>query len=379
MTQRFEYGTSRIKDFQVRASGMDKTGEVKVHEVLLHDRPLKASKRFWNSLHLRFGFTQNIFRYFSHAEVFERISTVAANDEVRWCVATDKKDRGTLLAVSGPSTGIIQHDDLMALLCRYGAEDISYSNGTIHSLHAPRAASTFAIAGDEFQNKFVLDTPIDGFGRPAVYLSLLRLLCSNGAVGYSPTFRSELNVGRGATGTEFAVSRVLDGFNNEEGFAALRQRFESATRSWASVHEVNTLYRCLTRMLHAGGSHADKPRVMGGDGAAALPRSTTLRSFHQMTGDLSHIYGLANFDALSAKRQATLPAACKVYDMLNFASEVATHHATPEGQRTMHAYIGGLVGAEFDLENTADQFGDWQDFFIGNGATTGTLAAMSER
>ena len=46
-----------------------------------------------------------------------------------------------------------------------------------------------------------------------------------------------------------------------------------------------------------------------------------------MTGDLQRIYGMANLDALSVKRQRTLPAACKVYDLLNFASEVATHHA----------------------------------------------------
>ena len=35
---------------------------------------------------------------------------------------------------------------------------------------------------------------------PSVYLSLLRLVCSNGAVGYSPAFRSELSVGKGDDG-----------------------------------------------------------------------------------------------------------------------------------------------------------------------------------
>src|SRR5260221_348195 len=74
----------------------------------------------------------------------------------------------------------------------------------------------------------IIDTPIDGFGRPSVYLSLLRLVCSNGAVGYSPAFRSELSVGKGDDGVAFALTRVLDGFNNEDGYAALRQRFESA-------------------------------------------------------------------------------------------------------------------------------------------------------
>ena len=48
---------------------------------------------------------------------------------------------------------------------------------------------------------------------------------------------------------------------------------------------------------------------------------------------------LANVDTLSAKRQRTLPAACKVYDLLNFASEVATHHATESGNRAVLHHV----------------------------------------
>jgi hypothetical protein len=374
MTQRFEYGTSRIKDLQVRST-TDKSGAVRVQEVLLEGRPVRPSKRFWTSLHLRFGFTHNIFRYFRHEEVFNRISEVNPQDRIRWCLERDDKGSETLLAVSNPSTAVIQHADLMGLLTHYQAEQVEYADGVVSSRHVPRAGGTFAIAGDDFQNKFVLDTPIDGFGRPSVYLSLLRLVCSNGTVGYSPAFRSELNVGRAGTGAEFALVRVLDGFNNEEGYAALRQRFESAARSWASVNEVNGMYRTLVRLLHRGRAGA-----VGGDGAAApVPRSVVLRSFHQLTGDLPQIYGLANLDGLSVKRQRTLPTPCKVYDLLNFASEVATHHAAAEDNRTLQAYIGDLIGNEYDLEGTVDHFGDWKDFFIGNEATTSTLASFHQR
>ncbi len=98
-----------------------------------------------------------------------------------------------------------------------------------------------------------------------------------------------------------------------------------------------------------------------------------------MTGDLTQIYGLTNLDALSSKRQRTLPAACKVYDLLNFASEVATHHASTQGNRTLQAYIGDLISGEFDLEGTVEQFSDWRDFFIGNDATTTTLTELHQR
>ncbi len=237
---------------------------------------------------------------------------------------------------------------------------------------------TYQVAGDGFQNKFILSTPIDGFGRPSVYLSLLRLICSNGAVGYSPAFRSELSVGKGDDGVAFALTRVLDGFNNEDGFAAMRQRFESATRSWASVNEANRLYKLLARLHNRGEVDSSMP-VKGGDGASECEGSPLFGKFHGMTGDLTRIYGLANMDALSIKRQRTLPTSCKVYDLLNFASELGTHHSTPVGNRLVQAYIGDLISNEYDLEGTVDQFSDWRDFFIGNDATSSTLAVMNRR
>jgi hypothetical protein len=379
MTATFQYGTTRIKDLTV-TTATDRNGKTQIKEVLLEGEALQPTKRFWNSLHLRFGFTGNIFRYFNHAEVFERISDVAANDQVRWCVERNEDGEGRLLAVTSPTAAFIQNDDLMGLLGKYEAQDVGYSNGVVTSRHSPRLDSGFTVGGDGFQNKFILSTPIDGFGRPSVYLSLLRLICSNGAVGLSPTFRSELSVGRGNEGVTFALTRVLDGFNNEDGYAALRQRFESATKSWASVNEVNKLYKTLMR-LHNRAEVTTQTAipVAGGDGASEYESSPLFTSFQRMSGDLTRIYGLANLDTLSVKRQRTLPTACKVYDLLNFASEVATHHATPTGNRTMQAYIGDLISGEYDLEGTVDRFGDWRDFFIGNDATTSTMAEMNVR
>jgi hypothetical protein len=377
MARRFEYGVTRIKDLQV-TTRPDGQGRRIVETLELDGRPVQPSARFWTSLHVRFGFTSNIFRYFSHAEVFERISQVAPDDKLRWCLDTPEQGPSTLLAVTSPTAASITHDDLLDLLGKRGADNIRYSKGVVTSEHAPRLNPVFQVAGDGFQNKFVLDTPIDGYGRPAVYLSMLRLICSNGMIGYSPTFRSELSTGKGEAGVGFVLERVLDGFNNEDGYAALRQRFESASKSWASVHEAVRLYKVLSR-VHGQGEVRGGAAVpsAGGDGASA---STGLfGAYHKMTGDLSQIYGLANVEALSAKRQRTLPAACKVYDLLNFASEVATHHSTEAGHRVMQAYCGDLISGEFDLEGTVDQFSDWRDFFIGSEQTAETLAGMNRR
>jgi hypothetical protein len=372
MNRAFEYGTGRIKDLKVRTNEESKKPQL---EVLVHDEPLQASQRFWTTLQVRFGFSSNIFKYFKHQEVFRRVSEVSANDRIRWCIERDRNGKGRLLAVTNPHAPLMPHEDLIPLLKRYGAEDISYDEGIVTSIHSPHFGSgTFTIAGDGFQNRYQMQTPIDGYGKPAVFLSLLRLICSNGAVARTPLFRSELALGRGESGVSYALVRALEGFNNEEGFAALRQRFESSTRSWASVNEANKLYRTLVRLQHdkalPGGVVA-----AGTDGA----RVPILTSYHRMTGDISRIYGLANLDALSVKRQRTLPVSCKVYDLLNFASEVATHHAPEQGRRRLQAYLGDLIGTEYDLEGSTDQFSEWKDFFIGHAGTTETLTEMHRR
>lgn len=379
-TPRFEYGITSVKDVSV-SMGVDRKGKAMVDRVEIDGRELKPTNRFWNSLHLRFGFTDNIFRYFDHHEVFERISERAPNDQFRFCIEEDEDGDAKLLGVTSPTSAVVTNDDLMGLLDKYETSEIRYANGIVTSSHTPRnAGGPFEINGDGFTQKYVIDTPIDGFGRPAVYLSLLRLLCSNGMIGYSPAFRSELSVGKADDGIAFALLRVLDGFNNEEGYAALRQRFESAANSWASVAEVNKFYKLLTRQhsQHQIKGQRSLVEAKGGDGAMEVEHSSHLfSSFHSMTGDLSQIYGLANLNSLSVKRQRTLPTACRVYDLINFATETATHHAKETGARAFQSYVGDLISHEYDLEGTAEQYADWQDFFISDSDTTSTMASMS--
>jgi hypothetical protein len=89
-----------------------------------------------------------------------------------------------------------------------------------------------------------------------------------------------------------------------------------------------------------------------------------LNDFHRVTGNLHEIYGLANLDSLSVKRQRVLPARCRVYDLLNFASELATHHAQPAGSQALQAHIGTMISDEYDMEGTAEKVSDFEDFFV---------------
>ncbi|QDT15416.1 DUF932 domain-containing protein [Alienimonas californiensis] len=380
---RIEYGVASVGDLRVELEECDdsRSRAPKVAAVYVNDEPLRPSGRFWTSFFMRFGIGKSVFNYFDHAEVFERLAARSPSDRLRFAVERNEQGAGSLLAVSNPTKAVVKHDDLRELLHRYDGDRVTYHNGVVESHHAPRVGHRFHVSGDAFANRFVVRTPVDGFGQPNIYLSLLREVCSNGMIGEAPAFRSQLALGKGDDEVTYTLSRALDGFNNDEGYAALRQRFESAAESWASVHEAAGLYNLLAKLTGGGGSGSNGggPSNFGTDGASAdglFERrdlgTHLLKRFHQTTGDVTRLYGLANADALSAKRQKTLPVKCKVYDLLNFATEVATHHAGPAHARRLHAWAGELVSGEYDLEGTADQYGDFQDFFVNDDAAKPT-------
>ncbi len=241
---------------------------------------------------------------------------------------------------------VIKDAGIHDLVPRHGGLDTNYGDGIVTSTHTPRSGERpFSIGGDSFQHRFVMETPIDGFGHPNIYLSFLRMVCSNGMIGYGKAFRSDISLGKDMT---HCIGRALDGFDNGEGYAALRQRFESAQQSWASVHECAQLCKQLMDM---NDGHSIKAEHWLGD-------------FRRMSGDLSALYGMANLDVISQKRQRVLPARCRVYDLLNFASEMATHRASNTAGRRLQAFIGSMISDEYDMEGTAQSVTDFADFFV---------------
>jgi hypothetical protein len=385
---RFDYMFKSIDSLRVQTSVNDR-GNTVVDSVLVNDEPMQATDRFWTSLFARFGFNSAFFKYFSHAETFDRISKTEKTN-VRLCVERGE-DGSRLLAVSNPAKPVVGYDDLMTILDRYNGDKISYVDGIVESTHTPRVGNSFDVLGDTHENRFVMQTPIDGYGTPNIYLSLMRLVCTNGMVGLARAFRSNLALGNGDDNVGHSIIRALDGFNNDEGYAAIRQRLEAAGTSWLSVFEAQQLYKLLIRLHHSNdlvaegiGGGSSKIRSL----AAATHRnnnggigSPIIAAFHRMTGDPAESYGLANLDALSAKRQRTLPVNCTVYDAINFATEVATHHARPGGSRRLNGFVGTTISEEYDMEGTKDRFGEFADFLVdakmGAGLTGSQYAASA--
>jgi len=336
-----------------------------VKSIEIDGEQLAPTNRFWQSLYARFNINAAFFRFFEYDEVFERISQQETNDLIRVCIERDPHGHGTLLAATGLNKPVIVYDDLVEILDAFHSESgVKYAGGIVTSTHSPRIGSNaFTIAGDGFSNKFVLHLPIDGYGQPNIFLSLLRLVCSNGAVGFAPTFKTTLALGHGSDSVRTALRRALDAFSNDEGYAILRHRFEIATKSWASLREQQDLYRFLVR-LHTDGKLRSGDLQPGqytgilsdlGD-VAASRHAAVLKAFTDMTGDPYEVYH-SDPNMMSEKRLRTLPVGCKVYDLLNFATEVATHHVTESTARSLQGWVGQMLSQpDFDLEDSCDQF-----------------------
>ncbi|MFA5766689.1 MAG: hypothetical protein WC919_02045 [Candidatus Paceibacterota bacterium] len=383
---KIEYSTAPL-----RAIKIEEVGEKGVVQCLsIEDRKFYPTSRFWTSLcstYSTHGLSTKVFKLFSHQEVLQRLTDVLGGDDkarIRFTFEDKGTTPGNILAVTLPSKPVIPYERINETLSRFNALTIDYSGGIVRSTHTPNHMADFKIAGDGFAHQYVLETPIDGFGSPLIYLSLLRQVCSNGMIGYSRGFRSEISMGRGDNQNAnviFSLERALDSFSNEEGYSDLRQRFEKATQSWASIAECNRVYKVLAKMAEKGmflqeptegaklvNRFATRREAVIGDTGTPEGSKTSaqtvriMRAYAGMTGDLCSIYGLTHLDALSRKKMQQLPAHCSMYDLLNFTTEVATHHCEVKNGRLLQAEVGNFVSSEYDLEGSKEskeQFADW--------------------
>jgi hypothetical protein len=282
-----------------------------------------TTQRFWTSFFAKFGISDSIFKYYSHQEVFDRICQTKDDVELRFCT-----DGTKALAISNPAKPLLQVAEFDKIARKFHGENLQYEDGIITSTYTPNSGEhQFKIGGDAFANRYILETPMDGYGKPSIYLSLLRRVCSNGAVAYAPAFRTDITVG---DNPKYNLNRALESFDSDEGYSALRQRFEVAQLSPASLWECLKLYKRLKGLRH----------------------KDAMKAFDKVVGDIYNHYGVANLDAISEKKLRLLPAKCRVYDLLNLASEVSTHHSKGMEARQLEAWLGTTISGEFDLEGT---------------------------
>lgn len=286
-----------------------------------------TTQRFWNSLCSKFQLAPGTFRYFTHDEVFERVASVKGGANIQIAVE-ELNDERRVMAVTAPSSSKFD----LPNLSKVAGEDalVSYHDGLVTYFREPKSKSEFALLGDEFVNKVALEVPLDGYGKPKAFLSTVRQVCGNGMVAYAPTFTTEISTGK----FPWAVlERAFNTYDNPDGFVTIKERLASAQTSYSSIREVQALKSILIKHQMAD----------------------FLGDLEKVTGSLSQLYGVTNLEVLSDRKRRLFKTNARVYDLINFATELATHHAEDRkaAQLNLQAFVGSLISGEYDLEGTA--------------------------
>lgn len=360
-----EYEVHSMRDVRAEVITDPKTGKKKIESVMIGDRPVRTSQRFWNSLYSKFGFNSTFFNYFSPAEVFERVAEKKADEKLRVCFQTEPEaEMSSVLAVSNPGKAHLPYQDVIELLLAGNPQgDISFADGVLRASYAPRGEAGFKIGGDDFEARFDTLVPIDGYGSASTVLGTYRLVCANGLVALSQLFSNKIPTGSKDTDGGLArIIQTLESYGNDEGYAALRSRMESARMSFASVGECQMISQSIYKAM--GGESTDKNRDAIRD---------MLESFDRLTGNFVTMYGLVNENAIGRKRLSSLPSRATVYDLMNYGTEIATHHVPNEvKRRSIQGVIGEMLAREYDLEGSAKDGRDYIDVYLDADKETST-------
>jgi hypothetical protein len=348
----------------------------------IKDQPIQFTDRFGNSLAGLLGQSKSVYRLFEPTEVVERAIERGIKAAARVSFVTGLNGVRQALAAVGPNVPTLKAEEYVELLRDSGTDLMAtgYCDGSLASFHEPSMPESFHIAGDLFNARFCMHSPLDGYGKPSAYLSTLREVCTNHQIAYVTVFKTSIQTGKGADSDPIpTLGRFLATFNNEEGFGALRSRLENSYRSWASVEEYNGLMdkfdeytvdqdRCDRKLHKLTNDTLEDTRA----------HYRIKRHLAELAGHLHEEYGIVNIDQVPAKKRRQLPTKMTVYDLINYATEVATHYATEYGNRVINQYIGSMIGNPglYDLEGTRHLNEQAQELFLS--ASTAPVEADME-
>jgi len=317
---------------------------------------LTVSDRFWKSFANIYALGRSVFTYWAFNEVFERVTKQRNGKPVRLTYEKFPERKsgvdGVLLSCTNPEKSVLTINDVNQIFDKYNAKEVGYTNGQINATFACPFPATYKIGGDAMSTQYMLAAPVDGYGLPASYLALLRLVCSNGMIGMSKAFKTVFQLGGDGDTVFNVLDRSMEAFNNEEGFHAFKDRLEAATSSWASLHNYLALDKTINKAATA-------------DSWPAAKRADIADKLTKLAGNPLMLYGITGVSEPNPRLARTVPVKASVYDLLNFATEVATHHTNVlRAKNALNAWVGELISTDFDLENTITNCPDFQDMFL---------------
>jgi len=303
-------------------------GDQKIESISYQGEKFRLTPRFHRSLVAQLGVPYGVFSLFSPSEVMHRAADVHPDLKLRLTV--DLKD-GTALGVTERKGVPVPVPYVMNTLRNDPRlQSLVYQDGVLSA--TLNLGDRWEVPNDsEYSIHVRCRVPVDGFGRPDMCLATLRQICSNGAIAESAIFRTKMEI-KDNNGSHFA--RLLKSFANPEGVELLQERMFQAAETKASVGELYALEEVVRKVVPAGHN-----------------RLMLLDRLYEMAENPCIRYGVTELGRIGEKRRGLLPVGCSVSDLLNFVSELSTHHGGILTEtKPLHAYAGTLLSKGYDLE-----------------------------
>ena len=316
--------------------------ETKIKSLVIDNSAYKLSDRFYKTLAAELGIPYGVFGFFTPLEVMERAAAKVPDLQLRVTVDTEGRQALGLTQNKGLPMPInyienVLHNDKRLT-------DGEYSDGVLSAmldLDDPWDVPNDSTYGMRVRCR----VPVDGVGMPDMSLATWRQGCSNGAVAETSLFRTKMEI-KDNSGEHFR--RLLASFSNPSGVEMLQERMCNAAETKASVGEVVLLEGLIRRSV-----------------ANARNQMLLRERLNDVADNPCVRYGVTDLANIGQKKRPLLPVGCSVADLLNFASELGTHHSDLlKSDSTLQSFSGTLLSKGFDLEGLYPHTARTSSFYL---------------
>ena len=316
--------------------------ETKIKSLVIDNSAYKLSDRFYKTLAAELGIPYGVFGFFTPLEVMERAAAKVPDLQLRVTVDTEGRQALGLTQNKGLPMPInyienVLHNDKRLTGVEYGDGVLS----AMLDLDDPWDVPNDSTYGMRVRCR----VPVDGVGMPDMSLATWRQVCSNGAVAETSLFRTKMEI-KDNSGEHFR--RLLASFSNPSGVEMLQERMCNAAETKASVGEVVLLEGLIRRSV-----------------ANARNQMLLRERLNDVADNPCVRYGVTDLANIGQKKRPLLPVGCSVADLLNFASELGTHHSDLlKSDSTLQSFSGTLLSKGFDLEGLYPHTARTSSFYL---------------
>ena len=316
--------------------------ETKIKSLVIDNSAYKLSDRFYKTLAGELGIPYGVFGFFTPLEVMERAAAKVPDLQLRVTVDTEGRQALGLTQNMGLPMPINYIENVLHNDKRLTG--VEYSDGVLSAmldLDDPWDVPNDSTYGMRVRCR----VPVDGVGMPDMSLATWRQVCSNGAVAETSLFRTKMEI-KDNSGEHFR--RLLASFSNPSGVEMLQERMCNAAETKASVGEVVLLEGLIRRSV-----------------ANARNQMLLRERLNDVADNPCVRYGVTDLANIGQKKRPLLPVGCSVADLLNFASELGTHHSDLlKSDSTLQSFSGTLLSKGFDLEGLYPHTARTSSFYL---------------